>query len=101
MTNATPTKLRTGAWGARTQGPVSKGDEIRITTRSGKSWTATVTEVVWTDGKVAVCATESSPKSAPAVAAAPRRRRFVPCGYPGCHPSHCDECDGEGANARW
>ena len=24
------------------------------------------------------------------------RRAFRPCGYPGCNPAHCDECDGAG-----
>ncbi len=28
---------------------------------------------------------------------APRRSHYWrPCGYPGCNPGHCDECDGEG-----
>jgi len=25
-----------------------------------------------------------------------RRHRFEPCGYPGCNPMYCDECDGGG-----
>jgi hypothetical protein len=29
------------------------------------------------------------------------RRTFIPCGYPGCNPHHCDECDGEGRYARY
>jgi hypothetical protein len=28
-------------------------------------------------------------------------RSWAPCGYPGCSPSYCDECDGEGAGGRW
>lgn len=32
---------------------------------------------------------------------APRRQRpFVPCGYPGCSPAYCDECDGKGMYGR-
>jgi hypothetical protein len=31
------------------------------------------------------------PRSAP--------RNWRPCGYPGCHPSHCDECDGRGSTS--
>jgi len=31
---------------------------------------------------------------------APARRNFVPCGYPGCNPGYCDECDGEGRYGR-
>ena len=25
------------------------------------------------------------------------RANWSPCGYPGCNPNHCDECDGRGA----
>jgi hypothetical protein len=25
-----------------------------------------------------------------------RGRKWSPCGYPGCSPHYCDECDGEG-----
>lgn len=42
---ATPTKLRSGAWGARVSGDASVGDIVEITTRAGKRWTATVTAV--------------------------------------------------------
>mgnify|MGYP001203854126 CR=1 FL=1 len=37
--------------------------------------------------------------SAPAATTPPRsntRRNWRPCGYPGCNPNYCDECDGEG-----
>ena len=46
---------------------------------------------------------------APAAPAAPRATTFAPaktrpgwrpCGYPGCCPSYCDECDGRGASTR-
>lgn len=37
---------------------------------------------------------------APKSQAAPRRD-WQPCGYPGCSPSYCDECDGKGRRARW
>ena len=37
----------------------------------------------------------------PAVKAAPKARTvprgWRPCGYPGCNPGYCDECDGKGA----
>lgn len=29
-----------------------------------------------------------------------RPRRWAPCGYPGCSPHYCDECDGEGMYGR-
>jgi hypothetical protein len=35
------------------------------------------------------------PAAAPAKRTVPRGWR--PCGYPGCTPTYCDECDGKGA----
>ena len=56
---ATPTKLRSGNWGARVQGSrPHAGDEITITTRAGKSWTARVERVLWSGGNVHIVATE-------------------------------------------
>lgn len=59
MTTATPTKLRDGTWGARVAGAVAAGDEITITTRGGKSWTARVERVIWSGEGVTICATAS------------------------------------------
>jgi len=57
---ASPTKLRTGDWGAKVQSDaVQEGDEITITTRAGKSWRARVGKVVWRGDGVAIVATES------------------------------------------
>lgn len=39
----------------------------------------------------------SRPTSSPT--AARTRRPWRPCGYPGCNPRYCDECDGEGYRA--
>jgi len=61
---ATPQKLRNGNWGARVQGAVAKGDVVTITTKAGKTWTATVDAVVWSDGKVSLVATTSDRPSA-------------------------------------
>ena len=44
-TAATPRKLSNGSWGAVAQSAVKPGDLLQITTRSGKSWTATVARV--------------------------------------------------------
>ncbi len=63
MTNtntASPTKLRNGSWGARVEGSAAAGDTVTITTRGGKSWEARIERVIWTDGKVSICATESN-----------------------------------------
>lgn len=29
-----------------------------------------------------------------------RTHRYIPCGYPGCTPQYCDECDGGGRLCR-
>lgn len=47
MTNAMPIKLRDGSWGAKLQGPVKSGDQIKITTKAGKYWLATVLRIVF------------------------------------------------------
>lgn len=102
MIAATPKKLRSGAWGAWVPAPetVTEGTTIRITTRSGKSWDATVTRVVWSGDAGTIVATESQdrPRSQDRPSSYRRRRRrpYVPCGYPGCSPDYCDQCEGEG-----
>jgi len=65
MLKATPTKLRNGSWGARVHGTPVAGQEIMVEAKSGKSWTATVAKVLWTDGAVSIAAlgTGSAPKS--------------------------------------
>jgi hypothetical protein len=60
MMQASPTKLRSGEWGAKVQGAPKVGDEITIQTRGGKSWTAQVTRIIWSGDDVAICATSSS-----------------------------------------
>ena len=56
---AKPKKLRNGQWGAVVDGVVSSGDTITITTAAGKSWTATVSRVIWVGGGVSIVATRS------------------------------------------
>jgi len=94
---ASPAKLRNGAWGARTQGIVAVNDVISITTRSGQTWDARVTSIVFTSKTSSVVTTESvNPTRGRSQRPRRSRRRFVPCGYPGCSAAYCDECDGEG-----
>lgn len=38
----------------------------------------------------------AGPKAPARPTGASRRPGWRPCGYPGCNPSYCDECDGEG-----
>jgi len=59
--NATPVKLRDGSWGARVLGRPRVGDEITIIANSGKTWTATISKVVWQGDDAALCATGNSP----------------------------------------
>lgn len=55
---ATPAKLKTGAWGARVAGtPVQVGDHITVTSQAGKTWSATVLQVVWQGSGVTLVAT--------------------------------------------
>lgn len=84
--HATPTKLRSGAWGAKVSSPNAKrGDLVLITTKSGKSWEARITHVIWRGNGVAICATESSEPLAPRGA---RRSRGV-CRHCGCDDPTC------------
>lgn len=97
LTAATPTKLRSGAWGAKVTGTVTAGDTIRVTTRSGKSWDAVVAKVVWTNGEVAIVATESIDRPAPRPAASRcsscRCHRERNAGHPGSILyDGCDRC---------
>lgn len=75
MKAARPKKLRNGSWGAviesSTHIDVEAGEEIQIVTRSGKTWTATISEIIWSGkgyngGQAAIVATASAPaKSEP------------------------------------
>jgi hypothetical protein len=38
--------------------------------------------------------------TAPKSPAPARRPGWHPCGYPGCNPGYCDECDGKGGGRR-
>ena len=92
---ATPCKLRTGAWGARTAPEVQVGDTVTITTRAGKSWDARVTKIVWTGDDAAVVATESLDRPAPR-----KSRNGCSCDGDCCRPRcHCDaHCVCKGGN---
>lgn len=55
---ATPAKLRSGAWGARVTGAVQRGDRITVVSRAGKMWQSIVVGIVWQGDGVALVATE-------------------------------------------
>jgi len=99
---ATFTKLRSGDWGVRVEGAVpATGASITVAKRDGSRDTVVVERVLWTGDGVALCAIQrrASGGGARSSGAARRPRSWRPCGYPGCSPSYCDECDGEGAGA--
>ena len=99
------TKLRNGDWGTRCTEDVAVDDKVRITKKSGVSVTKAITAVLWrgADG-VSLCSIGdvSAPAATPKAPAAQRKapRGWRECGYPGCHPQYCDECEGHGANSR-
>lgn len=72
---ATPAKLSDGTWGARVTGEVAVGQELTITARSGKTWTATVAAVVWQGEGVSLCSTAGARAPRAPRAAKPRGRR--------------------------
>jgi len=91
MTTATPIKLNNGSWGAKVSGAVQAGEEIKITTKGGKSWLAVVAKVVWSGENVAIVATQKSGhKSGGYTPAIRNSRGYVSqrghyedyCGYP-------------------
>ena len=70
---ATPAKLKSGEWGARVMGRASEGDIITVRAKSGKSWEAKVSRVVWTgrdkygSGDITTMVETCSPNYTPAV----------------------------------
>jgi hypothetical protein len=105
----TYTKLRDGSWGIRSTEQVAPGATVLVERRDGVKKYETVSAVVWSGNGVWLSSIQ--PKSSPKVSAetpvetAPvakpktssRPAGWRPCGYPGCNPSYCDECDGKGA----
>lgn len=91
------TKLKNGSWGLRVQGTeVSPGSRVTVTRKDGAQVVKTIGQVLWTGEGVSLCSIDESGAAAAPKSGTRNRRPFVPCGYPGCNSSHCDECDGEG-----
>lgn len=93
---ATPTKLRSGEWGARITGrtlDIKAGDRIVIRTRGGKSWETTVQTVVWKGPDAAIVATAPRGGGGSANGAASRTRRSS-------GDKRCRGCRGPVVNAR-
>jgi len=82
------------------------GDIVTIVTASGKSWDARIVKVVWSDGKVAICATESCDRTSSRPVGRPRRGHGGECvcgwgddllswgGYIGGRRYKCPHCGG-------
>lgn len=77
MTNArtpkaTYTKLRSGAWGVRIEGPApAEGTTITVTTKAGAVKTETIERVLWSGNGIALCAIVA--RSAPSYGGGYRR----------------------------
>lgn len=55
--NATYTRLRTGAWGLRAVGVIAPGQQVRVTTRDGRSKFETVGQIVFAGDGITVATT--------------------------------------------
>lgn len=102
--DATYSKLRNGNWGVRVSGKAAVGDVVTARRRDNTTQRVRITHIVWSGNDVTLCEFESFDSRPRERAAAPapkaaRKSKFRPCGYPGCNPQHCDECNGEGAGS--
>jgi len=97
-------RLADGSWGIRGKG-LAAGAKVAVRKREGSTSTETVGRVLSTDSEgwqMASIVPTEKPKSAGSAkyvvkgGMVTRNRGWRPCGYPGCSPSYCDECDGEG-----
>lgn len=99
--NASFTKLKSGDWGLRVMGEKpTPGMVVRVSKKDGTVVSKTVGTIVWSDGNVSLCTCAADAPATESSTTNNRRRGWRPCGYPGCNPSYCDECDGEGGGGR-
>lgn len=93
-------KLQNGDWGVRVAGPKpAEGDALTVTKKDGSSKKEVIGRVLWSGAGVYLCTIapkSAAPSGSGTGGSARRRRPWRPCGYPGCQPGFCDECDGEG-----
>jgi hypothetical protein len=74
------------------KGPTKYGERAKLSFLDGS-------KEFWVDASAVGSATSSTP--APKQTSRRSNRNWQPCGYPGCSPSYCDECDGEGRGGRY
>lgn len=91
---ATFAKLPSGGWGVRGKG-FAPGARVTVRKRDKTTSTETIDAILSTDADGWQTATIVRTEDDRA-ATKPARRSWRPCGYPGCSPAYCDECDGEG-----
>lgn len=104
------TRLKDGSWGLRSADPLTEGATVAVTKRDGSQTNAGVGRLIWSGNGAHIYASVAlapaprfpGPGSGPGSGNVKRTARpWRPCGYPGCHPSYCDECDGKGLRAGW
>jgi hypothetical protein len=99
MLNGTWAKGRQGDWLARVVGVAQPGDRAIVRSRDGREKTVRLGRIVWSGEGVTLATIaregEGEGGGQPAARRAVRRN-WQPCGYPGCNPNYCDDCDGEG-----
>jgi hypothetical protein len=86
--DATPARLRDGSWGAWVAGTVTAGQSVTITTKSGKSWVATVTRVIWRGDGITLVATGGLSRDR-----VPRGSRCPDCGSGECNKTPGSPCE--------
>lgn len=96
---ATPYRLRSGEWGARVKhadgSKPAEGDKIKVTARSGKTWTAEIARVVWSNKAVSLVATAPKNGNTRRRSYARRGRSYRgPCehGHPHTDRNPCPTC---------
>ncbi len=85
-------QLRDKTWGVRSTEVLEPGQRVTVTKKSGERKTETINRIVWTGNGIWLASVVAQRSES----SRPRRRNWQPCGYPGCNPNYCDECDGEG-----
>lgn len=72
---------------------------VYVVKYKGEKAGKTIIRLASQDGSIEFWAKDGEPVTpceAPAPLTRTRRKNWQPCGYPGCTPQYCDECDGEG-----
>lgn len=74
MIFASPAKLRDGSWGAKILGSAQVGQMITIRTQAGKTWSATVSNVIWSGNGITLVSTRSNDSHSPSSSHRPKKK---------------------------